>query len=177
MSRTIAVVTSGRAYEAICTAIRTRCDEVGMSRAMLDAAAGLPEHNAAKLLAPVPDKRMLAETLLRMLDSIEMDIVLVERPGGRERIAETWGQRKDSRVRNNNMRSVLRIRKKAKLERIFTDPNFFRKIGRNGNRARNKSMDKEARHKSASFAARSRWRRVRQRRIAARCAPAPQASI
>jgi hypothetical protein len=162
--RQIAVPTSGRAYEAACAALRARCEEVGMSRVMLETAAGLPEHNAAKLLAPVPDKRMMAETLLRMLDAVELDIVLIPRPGAKERIADLYGKRAESHVRTTNLRTVLRIKKKARLERIFNDPNFHKKIGRAGGRARAKRQTPEERRKSAIWANRVRWKRQKAKK-------------
>lgn len=159
MTEPRAVPTNGKAYEAACAAIRARCDEVGMSRVMLETAAGLPEHNAAKLLAPVPDKRMMAETFLRMLDAVELDIVLIPRPGAKERIADLYGKRADSHVRTTNMRTAARIATKARRERLFNDPNYFKKLSKSGGRARAKQMTPDERRKSAQWAARARWKR------------------
>lgn len=164
MSEPRAVPTNGKAYEAACAAIRARCDEVGMSRVMLETAAGLPEHNAAKLLAPVPDKRMMAETLLRMLDAVELDIVLIPRPGAKERIADLYGKRADSHVRTTNIRSALRIEKKTRLERLFNDPNFFKKIGRRGGIAWVKNSTPEEISRAARHASRARWRHKRAKK-------------
>jgi len=158
-------------YASACAAIRARADALNISRAAIDDLADLPEGNAGKLLSPVPDKRMQAETMLRMLDAVELDVVLVPRPGAEQRIADLVGERQKAQVRTGNLRSVLRTKKKAKLERIFTDPNFFKKIGRSGGRARGKSMTRDERRKAAVWANKVRWRKARAQRRATRCAP------
>lgn len=165
-------------YFEVTAAIRTRADDLHMSRAMIEVAAGLPEHNASKLLSPVPDKRMMAETMLRMLNAVEFDIVLIPRPGAARRVADLHGQRQDSHVRTNNKRTALRIANKARRSRLFNDPNYFKKIGRAGGRARAKQMPKSERSKLASKASNVRWKREKARRRSSRCAPTspPQVS-
>lgn len=164
-------------YEGACAAIRARLDQLNISRSALDSLATLPDGNAAKLLSPVPDKRMMAETMLRIMDMIGLDVVVVPRAGFEQEIADLVSERLRPPVPNGRLRSVLRIKKKARLERIFSDPNFFKKIGRTGGRACAKRKSASERSRSASVAAKARWTKERALRRASRCAPASDTGL
>lgn len=154
MSR--AIVTN---YAQLVAFMRARSDVAKLSRLALDAFAGLADGHSSTLLSPVPSKRYGWESLFPTLDALEVDMVLIPRDGGLERIADLRSERHENKISRPTMRSVLRIKKKARLERIFNDPHFFKKIGRTGGRARAKRMTKQERILAASRAVRVRWKR------------------
>lgn len=183
MSRPIATVRAEQGaifvsgYDDMTAAIRARCDELRMSRAMLDDAAKLPEGQSGRLLSPVPDKWMMAETLLKMLAAAEYDVVLVPRPGAAERVAEAYGIRDDRKLPGVSQLSALRLVKKGRREKLFRDPNYFKKLGRLGGRARAKSLSPQERRKIAVKAGRARARQARDRRRASRNAPGQSSAL
>lgn len=163
--RQIAVVTDTR---ALIAAIRTRADECRLSRQAIDELAELAPGHAGRILSQAPGKGIGLGIIWGLVESVGLKIALIESPEAMARIAEYVGSRNESQVRKPSMRSALRIKKKARLERIFNNPEFFKRLGRKGGRARAKVMDGRARQISAIRAARARWKKPKAIIIKAR---------
>jgi hypothetical protein len=166
----IAVVTDTPALIAV---IRKRADEAGLSRQAIDELAELTNGHASKLLSLVPSKGIGLGIIWGLVEAVGMKITLVEDPDAMARIADFVNTRNESQVREPSMRSAARMKKKARLERLFNDPKYFNKLARKGGRARAKSLTPAERSNACRLAARSRWKAERERRRQTRNAPLP----
>lgn len=166
--RQLIVVTDTPALIAV---IRKQADALGLSRKDINALAELADGHCEKLLSIVPSKGMGLGIVWGLVEAVGLKIAIVESPEAMVRIAEFVGMRNESQVRKPSVRSVLRTKKKARLQRIFNDPKYFNKLGKKGGRARTKSLTPQERSKAAIHANRVRWRAVRERRRQTRNAP------
>lgn len=166
--RQIAVVTSTPELIAV---IRSRADALGLTRDAIDELAELAPGLASKTLSLCPSKGIGLKIVWGMTESVGLKFALIECPDAMARIAEYVGKRDEKNVRKTNMRSAARIKKKARLERLFSDPRYFNKMARKGGIACGKSRTQQQRTMAASHASNARWKRVRELRRRARNAP------
>ena len=145
--------------EALLKAIRARITQLELSHEVLDYAAGLPLGYSGKLLANPPVKRMGHFTLFLILQTLGLDIVLVENPEALESLKN----------RHFHRRRPFMLRQPRIT--VFT-PDFRRVNGSKGARARNIKLSAKRRIALARRAARARWARVRALAAAA-SQPAP----
>jgi hypothetical protein len=82
-ARQIAVVND---YAGFMAALRTRADELDVSRETLDAVSGLQNGYCAKLLAPVPIRAIGPTSLGPLLQALGLAIIVVEDLGAFEKI-------------------------------------------------------------------------------------------
>jgi len=156
---------------ALIGLVRARADLLGLRREDIDLLAELADGHAGKLLAPVPSSGLGLKLVWGLVESVGIKLVAIEDPDAMARIRQFIGTRDEKQVRKVNMRSAARIKKKARLERLFGDPRYFNKLARKGGIACAKSLTPQQRRMAASRAANARWKRVREQRRRARNAP------
>lgn len=152
-----------RDYDGLQTTVRAKADALGIRRSEIDQVAQLAPGYAGTVLAPVPDKKMGWDTVFAIVQTVGLCIVLEHDPKAAEFTNQCLSLEGRKPAKRPKMRSVARIKQKARLERLFTNPRFFKMIGRTGGRARAKSLTKEQRIRIATKAARARWKRRRGR--------------
>jgi histone acetyltransferase (RNA polymerase elongator complex component) len=165
----IAIVTDTTALLGL---VRARADLLGLRREDIDLLAELADGHAGKLLSQVPSKGIGLKVVWGLVESVGVKLVAIECPEAMARIQQFIGKRDEKQVRGTNVRSAARIKKKARLERLFSDPRYFNKLARKGGIACAKSLTPNQRSMSASHAANARWKRVREQRRRTRNAPA-----
>jgi hypothetical protein len=137
----------------LLAALRKRCDELGVTRQTLDAAAMLPDGYASKLLCDPPMKHLGALTLWSILGTLGYRIALVHDPDLLARFRDKLVVRKCPPQSTGS---------KGRVKLNFTH-RFLRKIGRLGGqrsgevrRARASAKQAVSEMKSTTF----RWRRT-----------------
>src|SRR5580700_6623687 len=136
---------------AALRAIRARCAEVDVTYEALDDAAGLPARYSSKCLAPNPTKRYSAFSLFLILQTLGLTAALVPIVAASE-VRERIGKRL--------IRPKMLSGGEHKAVTITLGPDFFAKLGRQGNAARNRSLSPAERRRLARNAALARWARA-----------------
>jgi hypothetical protein len=75
-------------------AIRARQDELNLSCETIDDLAGLPARYTAKLLSPTPVRGISHMSLTAILGALGIGLVVVEDPGGQQKVKDRWQPRK-----------------------------------------------------------------------------------
>lgn len=149
-------------YEGLQAFTRARADVLGIRRSEIDQVAQLAPGYAGTVLAPVPDKKMGWDTVFQILETLGLCMVLQHDQRALDFTKQCVGLDGRRALKRPKVRSAQRIEKKARLERLFTNPRFFKMIGRTGGRAYAKSHTPKERSMAASRAARARWKRRRR---------------
>jgi len=165
MSEPVAIVTS---TPELIGALRQRADALGLSRNAIDELAELAPGLASKTLSLCPSKGIGLKIVWGLIEAVGLKFALVECPDAMARIAEYVGKRDEKQVRKTNALSVLRVRKKARIERIFSDPLYFKKLGKKGGRARAEALDARHRQRIAMLGGiAARQQRLKRKKAAA----------
>ena len=135
-------------YAELVKAIRDRVDELGTTYASVDAAAGLQENYFAKLVMPLPPRRMCAFTTFLILQALGLKVILTED-------AEAL-KRSHARLAKRQFRkpSVMRA-----APRIQFGPDQLDQMRSRGGFNRAARMTSAERSASARHAAQARWSR------------------
>lgn len=149
-------------YDGLQAFVRGRADHLGIRRTEIDQLAQLAPGYAGTVLAPVPDKKMGWDSVFAILETVGLCMVLQHDQKAIDFTKQCVNLDGRKAAKRPKVRSVLRIERKRRLERIFTNPRFFKMIGRTGGRARAKSLTPEERSKAAMHAAKARWRKRRR---------------
>jgi hypothetical protein len=152
--------------EALLAALRRRVHELQLTHEVVDHLAGFPLGYASKLLANPPTKRLGHFSLFCLLQTLGLDIVLVENPLALEALRNPQHLRRQ--------RLVLR-----RPSIVILTPDFLRANGTKGARVRNANLSPSQRSILARRAARARWAkhwRNGQASVAAVSQPAPASS-
>jgi hypothetical protein len=136
--------------EALLAAIRRRLDELQVTHETVDHLAGFQSGYCGKLLADPPIKRMGHFSLFLILQTLGLDMVLVENPQALESLMNPQHHRRQAWV--------------LKAPRIVVlTPDFLRFIGHKGGLARVRKLSKEQHSKHARHMNRIRWANARTR--------------
>jgi hypothetical protein len=154
---------SVRDYDSLHRAVRTRVEELGVSRSSIDAASGLQDGYASKILSPIPIKGLGRQSLGPMLQALglALEVVVIEE---QPRIVESGTKTashdrraKRASIGAANMPEVRAMGRKA-LRLMLRDN------AKKGARARTRSLTPERRQQIARKAAKARWRAWRRTR-------------
>lgn len=148
--RRIAIVTD---YVGLMAVLRSRADELGVTRETIDEVSGMQSGYASKLLAPVPIRSLGPTSLGPMLGALGLAIVVVE---DHAMLAKVQG-RLSKRQRpvldaSDGMRPIKRKQRRGYWRKC---PEWSRIM----NARRMLILSPEQRRASARKAARTRWRR------------------
>lgn len=149
-------MTAIHSMEQLVAALRDRRDELGLGYECIDHIAGWPSGYAAKLLAPEPFRNLGWMSLGAALDTLAIELLVVENPEQRKRIESRWKKRE--RPHNGTALSIPLSIEAAPVNAMAA---YMKKIGKRGGKARLKTMSKRARQRIASHAARKRWSKVK----------------
>jgi hypothetical protein len=144
--------------EGLLRVLRQRMVELQFTFEVIDHLSGFHQGYAAKLLANPPQKRLGHFSLFLLLQTLALDLLLVENP---ERL-----QALKNPLHLRRRKIVLRAPRSV----ILTE-DYLRLIGSKGGFARAKKLSEKRRSRIAKRANRIRWARVR-----ASAAEAPQSA-
>jgi hypothetical protein len=151
-------------YDDLHNALRRRSDELQVSRTQLDAATGLQSGYVAKLLAPVPTKRVGIQSLGPLLIVLGVKLVMVEDLDSLRKISLHLEKRDERAVRQ------LAVGKRKK-RRVY--PKRSSEWGKFMAARRVLSQSPKKRSQIARIAGVSRWLKWRDIKEAARAAAKP----
>jgi hypothetical protein len=137
-------------YSSLHAALRTRSDELGITRQMLDELGGLQDGYASKLLAPVPLRNIGPRLLGPILGALALRLVLVE---DAEALAHIAGLK---RKRPSANASDAMLPTKTRKRRGYWQSTEWSRIM---NSRRMLVLSARQRRTIARKAARARWRR------------------
>ena len=135
--------------EQLLRVLRARVEELELSHESLDALVGWAPGYSGKLLSNPPLKRLGHFCLFLLLETLALDVLLVENPLRLERLKNRHVQRR---------RPVILRRPRITL---FT-PDMLRVNGVKGARARNLKLSPKRRKALALRAIRARWAKHRR---------------
>jgi hypothetical protein len=159
--RVLAVVSD---YSQLIDALRSRTDELAVSRKTLDDLTGLQNGYCAKLLMPVPMKRFGPQSLGPLLTVLGAKLMLVEDLEGLRKISSRLEKRDERAVRQQAVG-------KRKKRRVY--PKLGPEWGRMMAARRVLSQSPRERSRIARVAGLSRWLKWRDIKEAARAAAKP----
>jgi hypothetical protein len=133
-------------------AVRARVEELELSRATIDAAAGIPDGYAAKLLAQLPVKRFGATSMWPVLRVVGLKLALVDDPEALASVTFKLPKRDRAQVRSR-CQADAGLGTKPSLTAILSS------AGSRGGKARMRKLSPAARRRLARSAAAARWER------------------
>jgi hypothetical protein len=146
--------------EALLAALRARVAELELSHEIVDHLAGFQSGYCSKLLSDPPIRRLGNLSLFLLLQSLGLDLVLIENPQALE-----------------SLKNPLHLRRRRTILRapriVHLTPDFLRMIGAAGARARNLKLSPKRRKALALRAIRARWAK-HKRNVRAAAATASQ---
>lgn len=172
--RRIAIV---RTMDELHGAMRARAEELRMSRATLDAISGLPNGYSGKLLAPDAIKTVGRKSLGPMLETLGLQIFVVEDTEALARIQRRSDAeaRTESQVRTADVSDVvnfsLSLRHMKKLSKLATEKrkkfsaSKRRQIARKAARTRRRNQQVRVTGSPAAVARLTKARPVRKRKV------------
>ena len=131
-------------------AVRARVEELELSRATIDAAAGIPDGYAAKLLAQLPVKRFGATSMWPVLRVAGLKLALIEDPEALESVTFRLPKRDRAQVRTQ-CQANAGLSTKPSLTAILAS------AGSRGGKARMQKLSNAGRRRLARSAAAARW--------------------
>jgi hypothetical protein len=134
-------------YSGLIALLRQRQAELGVTMESLDQVAGLPSRYAAKLLSPVPVRSLGRISLGPLLQSLGLQIVLIEDQSALDKVRPRFGTRERKMMRSGGTQVVTIRISRRKLAML----------AKRGGRARAQRLTAEQRSESARHAARARW--------------------
>jgi hypothetical protein len=141
-------------YFELQRALRERADALNFSRAQIDILSNFPSGYAAKILSPVPIRKLGNSSLPFLLAALGCRLELVEDAQSMAEIARKATQRE--------VRVPVRAVNNGHGRHQLVSLKFLRKISRLGGLARARKLSPAQRRKSARHAATIRWRDVRE---------------
>ena len=153
-----------RSMPELVAALREWRDERGITHEVFDGIAGWPHGYAGKLLAPNPIKNLGWASLGLALDTLAIELIVIENPEQRKLVEGRWKRRERpknlpsasmSASMQNSGSAIVHIT--PELHRKLVDLKHMKRIAKLGAKRRNKVMKKRARQRAASHAARMRW--------------------
>jgi hypothetical protein len=130
--------------EALLAAIRRRVDELQITHEIIDHRSGFQSGYSSKLLSDPPQRRLGHFSLFVLLQTLGLDMVLVENPQALE-----------------NLKNPMHKRRQAWMLRapsiVHLTPDFLRLIGTKGGRARAQKLSEKRRSEISRQAAMARW--------------------
>ena len=157
-----------RSLEDIQIELRAIAETRGMTRLTIDELAGLASGHAAKLLGPIPAKRLGPETLPRLLRALALRLVLEDDPERLQEIAEHLHGRSEGHanasVGSLKLKTLSYVNKVA--ERVARRNR--RKWSLQANQQRTLALSPEHRTRIAKIANRAFWKKYRALRKAKR---------
>ena len=148
------ILATVRDYDTLHRALRARKDALEVTMSALDEAAGWADGHASHLLAPRPTKKLGAETLGLMLQTLGVQLLLVEDAEMTKRITSKMPKREVASC----MPSVTRKRGRHSKKPNDISKKFLRKIGRKGGQAYAKTAFK-VRSRVGMAGAKARWKK------------------
>jgi hypothetical protein len=133
-------------YAQLHQALRDRAHCVGLSRLVLDEAAGLTSGHCSKILAPTPIKTLGMVSLGPLLGALGVQLLVVEDPVALARIAHL--PKRDPRC------DTAEARRRWAVQKLYSS------MGKKGAASRNRKLTAEHRSQIARAAARARWDRA-----------------
>ena len=147
-----------RSHDDLHKAFREAVEAMGVSCELLDEISGLQGGYVAKLLAPVPIRKIGPVSFDALLGATGKMLVMVDDPEALARIANRLKPRNKSQVRASVQSDVVHVK--------FTK-RHFKKIGRKGGANSRRFMSRARARKLARIASLARWDRERARRESA----------
>jgi hypothetical protein len=133
----------------IHAALRDRFEALEISRAEIDAAAGLADGYASKLLAAPPIKHFGLMSLFPTLQIAGLRLALIEDPAAAARTAKL----------KKRVRHKVRCQPAGSARMVAaTRPTVLRELGAKGGNARMAKLTPDGRRQLASRAAKARWK-------------------
>lgn len=149
----VRVFASVGSLEEIHDALRTRFEALELSRATIDAAAGLAEGHASKLLAMPPIRRFGDLSLFTTLEAAGLRLALIEDPAAL------------TRAREHEKRARHQVRcQPAGTPRMIaaSRPTVLRELATAGGKARMAKLTPAGRRRLGRLAAKARWSKRRK---------------
>jgi len=103
-SETLSTAIEIRQYSDLILVLRTRADELQLSRETIDAIAGLPERYASKVLSLRGVRRIGMQTLGPLLAALGMKLIAVEDEAAMKRNQSQYVKRDDPHTRSAKAR-------------------------------------------------------------------------
>jgi len=143
--RQIAVV---RSYDELLAALRARAAQIGATRAAIDAVGGFAAGHSSTLLAAGGARKLTADTLIPMVQTIGLAIALIEDPFALEQLKNRLGNGTNWRMLNGvkNEGIILKFSRR-----------YMRKLGQISGQSRKQKISKQTRSRVARQAAFARW--------------------
>lgn len=135
-------------HNALLEAIRQRVAELDVSYDVIESIAGIQSGCPSKVIANPPPKRIGPFTYFLILQALGCELQMVENPQEMERLRSRLSKRKLRRTRVRPAASIIELA-----------PDFYARISRMGNAARNTKLSPERRSELARNAALARWHR------------------
>jgi hypothetical protein len=132
-----------RNYSDLLALLRSRAEELELTRLAIDKLARLQSGYAAKLFSPMPPKRITSEVMEFLLPALGLKLIAVEDPESLEQIKK-----------HGFVRHAERVDRGAAI-RVDLTRNFMRKIGRKGGLA--KAALRRRRKAQTANATAARW--------------------
>jgi hypothetical protein len=160
--RRIAIVTD---YAGLMTALRTRANELKVTRETLDSVSGLQAGYCAKLLAPVPIRSVGPDTLGPLLGALGLAIVVIEDLTMLERVSARLVK---SRRKSTDTSAAILPRKRKKRRSIWRGNTGWSEML---NARRSLILPSWKKRQIARKAIRARWRKAKQKPAAVNPVP------
>lgn len=145
MSKRPRILGEFNSYAGLQEIMRTRADQLQITREQIDEISGLQNGYASKVLAPNPIKKLGATSMPLMLPALGMKLMAVEDPEALKRI-----------TRRGLKREVASSQVSAAVQFKLTY-RFLRKIAKKGGENSRKFLTRRRRRQLARKAARARW--------------------
>jgi hypothetical protein len=145
-------------YDGLIAAFRLRAEELNVSRETIDAVTGLQAGYCAKLLAPVPIKKLGLVSLGPMLQALGLALCVVVDDESAARFSAKMTERKRE-VPGVASHEVIEIRLTRRKLRL---------MGRRGRKKQLAAMTSKQLSKRGKMMAKRRWRKVRAAQASAR---------
>jgi len=157
-----------RSLEDIQVELRSIAETRGMTRLTIDELAGLASGHAAKLLGPIPAKRLGPETLPRLLRALALRLVLEDDPERLAEIAEHLHGRSEGHANTHVVRIHLKTLSYVNKVAARMIRRERRKWALEATKQRLAALSPEHRTRLAKIAIRARWKKYRALRKAKR---------
>jgi hypothetical protein len=159
--RRIAIV---RSYDELHAVLRSRADELAVTRETIDAVAGLPSGYAGKVLAPTPIRALGRISMGLVLGALGLVLIVAEDTDTLARLQSRLTKRRrpprHASHGSNPASDPIALEQRANVVIL----NRHREWSRRANDARTLALSRDRRQRIARKAARSRWKRQRAAR-------------
>ncbi len=140
-----------RDLQGLHAAARARAEQLQVSRAALDAIAGLADGHAAKLLARRPAKKFGAVSLGLTLTALGLKLIVVDDPDAAATVSDRWVPKAANQDRSDAS-DVAEVNQVHHLLKVLRS-----ELGRRRMACLNEKLTPEQRSDRARVAANKRW--------------------